>query len=151
MKEEEAYVDYDPHQLLLYVERSDGTYGALQTGAFAAKNYLTDYLENRSTTIASGIEKLKNGETSSIAFYMELNWMTVADVAARTELSRAKVRKQCVPAGFAEASIDDLCRYAEVFDITIADFFQVIVPKKNGISLKVKKTVNPLFTIIEIA
>ena len=150
MKEADAHVDYDPHQLLVYVERPDGTYGGLQTGAFAAKNHLDDFLESRANIIASGIEKLKKGEASPIAYYMEINRMTVADVATRAGLSRAKVTKQLVPAGFAVASINDLQRYAEVFDIAIADFFEVIVPRKSGIAIRRQKTTNPLFTVIEI-
>jgi hypothetical protein len=150
VKEADAHVDYESHQLLLYVERPDGTYGGLQTGAYAAKNYLDIFLENRANIIASGIEKLKKGEMSAIAFYMELNRMTVADLAARTGFSRAKVRKQLGPAGFATMTINDLRRYAEVFDITIADFFQVTIPRKNGVSVRRQKTANPLFTVIEI-
>lgn len=150
MKEKDVYVDYDQHQLLLYVEQDDGTYGGLQTGAFAAKNHLDVFLAFRSKVIASGIEKLKKGEISPVAFHMDLNGMTIADVARRAGISRAKVRKQLIPSGFSTASIDELRRYAEVFNISLADFFQMIVPKKKGISLKKQKTDNPLFTIIDI-
>ncbi len=150
MKEEDAHVDYDLHQLLLYVERPDGTYGSLQTGAFAAKNHLNDFLESREKIITSGIDKLKKGETSPVAFYLELNRMTVADLAARAGFSRAKVRKQLGPSGFATVTINDLHRYAEVFDIAIADFFEVIIPRKNDFSIRRQKTENSLFTITEI-
>jgi hypothetical protein len=150
MKEEDIRVDYPAHQLLLYAERSDGTYAGLQTGAYAARNYLGDFLQQRAGKAASGIEKLEKGEISSIAYYMELFGMTVADVAARAGLPVSKVRKQLLPAGFAGATIGDLRRYAEVFDIPAADFFQVIVPEKDGPLPRRKKTANPFFTILEI-
>ena len=43
MKENEALIDYEPHQLVLYVEKADGTFGPLQTGSFISKNYIEDF------------------------------------------------------------------------------------------------------------
>ncbi|MBN1577335.1 MAG: hypothetical protein JW913_12325 [Chitinispirillaceae bacterium] len=151
MKENDARVDYDPHQLLLYVEKEDGTYGPLQTGAYAAKNYLGDFIEKRGRIVQDGIEKLKNGQTSPVAHYLQFYSMTTADLAARAAVPLAKVKKHLTPAGFAGASLDTLRRYAEVFDLPLANLFALIVPKKDGITITARKTTNPLFTIIEIS
>lgn len=151
LKEDDARVDYAQRQLLLYVEQPDGSYKGLQTGAFATKNYLSELLEKRSKTIASGIDKLKRGEISSIAYYMELFEMTVADLAARVALPVSKVRKQLVPSGFMRASMDDIRRYVDVFNIPASNLFEVIVPRNKDISLCAQKTANPLFTILEVS
>jgi hypothetical protein len=150
VKENDARVDYDPHQLLLYVEKEDGTYGPLQTGAYAAKNFLGDFLEKRALIISTGIEKLKKGEISPVGYYLEFNGMTVADLAARAAVPLSRVKKHLTTAGFAKASLDVLRRYADVFDIPVANLFQAIVPKNDNISVTMQKTANPLFTILDI-
>jgi len=43
MKEADAKVEYQEHQMLLYVEKSDGSYGPLQTGSYMSKNYIDDF------------------------------------------------------------------------------------------------------------
>ncbi|MBN1307374.1 MAG: hypothetical protein JXA18_05620 [Chitinispirillaceae bacterium] len=150
MKENDARVDYDLHQLLLYVEKEDGTYGPLQTGAFAAKNYLGDYREKHAHIINEGIEKMKKGEISPVGYYLEFFGMTVADLAVRAAVPVGKLKRHLTPVGFAGASLDALRRYAEVFDLPLANLFAVIVPKKEGTIVTAQRTCNPLFTIIEI-
>jgi hypothetical protein len=150
MKENDARVDYEPHQLLLYVEKVDGTYGPLQTGAFAAKNYLDDYREKHAHIVNDGIEKMKKGEISAVGYYLELYGMTVADLASRAAVPVGKVKKHLTPAGLAGASLNVLRRYAEVFNLPLVNLFAVIVPKKEGTTVTAKRTSTPLFTIIEI-
>jgi hypothetical protein len=71
--------------------------------------------------------QLEAGEISPIGFYLELLRLTVEDVAARVDLRRSEVRAHLVPEGFARARVRELESYAQVFDVDVADFFQIAV------------------------
>ena len=43
MKEKDGYVDCPQQQVILYVEKEDGTYGPIQTGSYITSNFLDDY------------------------------------------------------------------------------------------------------------
>ena len=151
MKENDARVESEKHQVLLYVEKSDGSYGPLQTGAYMVANYLDDYLLKIRHIHEECIEKLRKGEISPVVYYMLLNNMTTADVAVRVGISRAKVKKHETPAGFARAPVEVVRRYADVFGISMANMFQVIVPQEKDISIASKKTGNPYLSVMEIS
>jgi hypothetical protein len=151
VKENDIQVDYKPHQVLLYVEKNDGSYGPLQTGAFATKNYLSDFIEKRQHIIKDGIDKLKKGEISPVGYYLELYHMTVSDLAARASVSVGSVKKHLTAAGFTKAPLNVIRRYAEVFNIPVANLFQMIVPKNETLSITPQKTVNPYLTFLEIS
>jgi hypothetical protein len=150
VKEEDARVDFEEHQLLLYVEKSDGSFGPLQTGAFLVKNYSDDFFEKRKNIETECIDKLRKGEISPVVYYMLLHNMTPADIAARVGISKAKVIKHQKPGGFAKASVDEVKRYADVFGVSVANMFQIVVPKEKGMSLADKKTANPYLSVLEI-
>ncbi len=150
MKEEDARVDFDQHQLLLYVEKSDGSFGPLQTGAFLVKNYSDDFFEKRRNIETECTDKLRKGEISPVVYYMLLYNMTPADIAARVGISKAKVIKHQTPSGFARASVDEVKRYADVFGVSVATMFQLVVPKEKDMSLASRKTANPYLSVLEI-
>jgi DNA-binding transcriptional regulator YiaG len=150
VKEEDARVDYESHQLLLYVEKTDGTYGPLQTGGYMAKNYIDDFFTKRQNLETECIEKLRNGEISTVSYYRQLNNMTAADLAARARISVSKVKKHEMPAGFAKASMEIVRRYAEVFDIPVANLFQIIVRGDDAIGVTARKTANAFLSVMEI-
>lgn len=150
MKEDDARVDYEPHQLLFYVEKRDGTYGPLQTGGYMAKNYLDDYFLKRRNREAECIEKLRNGVISAVSYYRQITFMTVAELAARARVSVSKVKKHETPAGFATASCEVIRRYADVFDIPVANLFQIIISAEETISVNARKTQNAFISVMEI-
>jgi DNA-binding XRE family transcriptional regulator len=150
MKEDDAHVDYEPQQLLLYVEKKDGTYGPLKTGGYMAKNYLDDFFLKRQNLETECIEKLRNGEISPVSYYRQFNNMTAVDLAARVRISASKVRMHETPAGFAKATLEIVRRYAEVFDIPVANLFQIIVRGDDAIGVTARKTANVLLSVMEI-
>ena len=83
MKEKDAHVDLESHQMTLFVEKDDGSYGSLQTGSYLVKNYLKDFWKNMDHFQKTALVQLLNNETSPIAYYMILKEMAAADVAAR--------------------------------------------------------------------
>ena len=58
MKETEAQIDFNSHQLLLYVEKSNGQYGPLQTGSYLTKNYVEDFWEKQQKFTQATVKKL---------------------------------------------------------------------------------------------
>ena len=150
MKEADARVDFEDHQLLLYVEKADGSFGPLQTGAYLVKNYSDDFFEKRRKIEAECVDRLRKGEISPVVYYMLLYNMTASDIAARVGISTGKVVKHQTPAGFAAASVDIVKRYADVFGVSAAAMFQLVVPKEKNMAVTSKKTNNPYLSILEI-
>jgi hypothetical protein len=150
VKENDARVDFDQHQVLLYVEKEDGSYGPLQTGAFLVKNYADDFFQKRQNIETECMDKLRKGEISPVVYYMLLYNMTAADIAARVGISKSKVVKHQTPAGFAKASVETVKRYADVFGVSVASMFLLVVPKEKDLAVAGKKTANPYLSILEI-
>jgi len=120
MKEKEGIVDCPEQQLILYVEKEDGTYGPLQTGSYLTKNYIDDYYEKRNRLEASLKEQLRRREISPVAYYMTLTDLSVAETAARVGISQRKVKKHMQPGTFVKIPPAVLDRYAEVFNVSAA-------------------------------
>ena len=120
MKEKEGIVDCPEQQLILYVEKEDGTYGPLQTGSYLTKNYIDDYYEKRNRLEASLKEQLRRREISPVAYYMTLTDLSVAETAARVGISQRKVKKHMQPGNFVKIPPAVLDRYAVVFNVSAA-------------------------------
>jgi hypothetical protein len=150
MKEADARVDYKPHQMLLYVEKSDGSYGALQTGSYMSKNYIDDFWDKRKRIEDEGFEKLTNALISPVGYYMLLLDMTPADVARRTGISLRNVKKHSLPEHFPKAKLSCIRRYAEVFGVPIAALFSLHAQPRASVGVSYKKTRNPFVTLFEI-
>lgn len=150
MKEKEAKIDYRDHQLVLYVEKKDGTYGPLQTGSFITKNYVDDFWRKRENLEKSSFDRIRKGEITPVAFYMTLEELTTSELAARVGISSRKVRKHMDPAHFGSVTIDELRRYAAVFNVPVTALLQGVTADAKNISLCEEKTDNPYFTILRI-
>ena len=101
-------------------------------------------------------------EISPIARFKELEELTTSELAARTGLSKRKVKRQLTHRHFLKASVEELQKYADVFNIPIANFFQIISTKEDGkwnmgydakaakkleLTISQKTTENPLLVI----
>jgi hypothetical protein len=125
MKEKDAQVKCDDHQMVLFVEKKDGTYGAVQTGSYMVHNYVDDFWDKRRKLEQDLGRRLDTGEISPVAYYLTLREMAVADLAARVGLSRGRVKKHMQPKHFREISAETATRYADVFGISVAQLHQV--------------------------
>ncbi len=150
MKENEAKIEFESHQLLLYVEKSDGEYGPLQTGSFLTKNYVDDFWEKREKLIATTTKKLTDGEISPIAYYMITVDVSTAEVASRIGISPKMVRKHQELRYFSRISIAMMQKYAAVFGVTLADMFQIQIPSATHYIPKQEKTRNPYVTALSV-
>lgn len=162
MKEKEIKVDFKDHQLILYAEKEDESIGPILSGSYMAKNHLADFYQ-----IWGGLEKelfgkLVKREISPIVRFKELEELTTAELASRTGLSKRKVKRHLSYGNFLKASVEDLQKYADVFNIPVANFFQIISTKQDDkwnmgynaeaakqmeLTISQEKTENPLLVI----
>jgi hypothetical protein len=141
MKEKDALVDFDKHRLLLYVEKADGNYGAVETGSYMVKHYVDDFWEKNRDTRERAMQRLLSNESSPIGYYMAVLGMTAADVAARAGLRPRVVKKHMQPKHFGAIRLAVAARYAEVFNIPVANLFQIARPGAAACTLSA--TANP--------
>jgi hypothetical protein len=131
MKEKDVLVDFDDQQFVIYVEKSDGSFSPVQTGSYVTKNFIGDFYELTSNLHNSLVEKLKKGEISPIFFYMTIEELTIAELAARAGISKSRVKKHLDPTGMRKATVSELSRYADVLNIPLANLFQVITTRED--------------------
>ena len=153
MKEKDLYVDYKPQQHIYYVEKEDNLYGPIISGSFLAKNYLDDYWFKQKNLEMSLRNRILEGEISPVYYYMTLQELSIADLALRVNIGRSKLKKYFKPRYFEKIGLPLLKKFAEVFDIPIANLFQVIITKedeKSKFDISQLNTKNPSFVITKI-
>jgi transcriptional regulator with XRE-family HTH domain len=156
MKEKDAIVNFKEHQVVLFTEKEDETYGPTQTGSYISGKYLDDFREKKKKLDMQEAEKWKKAEISPIYYYMMVEEMTLSDLAARVGLSKRRVKKHFGNKYFLKMKIAHLKKYADVFNVPIANFFQIINTKQDHIwrshfdendktlRLEQQETTNPL-------
>jgi len=95
MKEKDIKIDFKPHQLIVYAEKDDNSFGPVQTGSYISKNYLDDFRQKHTHLDETLIEKLKAGEISPVYYYMMMEDLSVSELAARTGIRVGKVKNIC--------------------------------------------------------
>ncbi len=164
MKENDAHVDFEHHQLILYVEKEDGSYGPIQTGSEISKNHLDDFWLKKKNLQKSFIKRILSNEVSPIEYFMTMQELSPAELASRAGINKRTVKKHLDAKYFKKATVDMLERYAAVFDIPVVNLFQVVTGRlienridentgletKNDSFIVHMKTENPLFVITKI-
>jgi hypothetical protein len=150
MKEKDVRIDYKKHQLILYVEKKDGSYGPVRTGSYITKNYLDDFWFKRKNLEKEYLEKVKTGEISSIAYYMTMEELTLSELASRVNMPERRVKKHLDPRNFGKLSVEELNRYCEVFNVPFAGMFHLIVADRGGIKIREEKTGSPFFSVLTV-
>jgi transcriptional regulator with XRE-family HTH domain len=120
------------------------TYDTDDSGKCRARYVATEMQEEINTFYVQQAERLKNlqekllaGTISPIGFYFELYRMDVKDVAARLRVGKGTVKKHLSPKGFGSIKVDTLKKYAQIFDVSVGDFFSLIsVPGAASIKLE---------------
>ncbi|MFO7828227.1 MAG: hypothetical protein R6V23_06385 [Bacteroidales bacterium] len=158
MKEKDAYIDYEPQQLVLYVEKEDGSYGPIQTGSYISKNYLDDFWEKMIKLRLSLLEQLKENEITPVFYYKMIHDFNDLELSRRTGISLFKVKRHQKVKKFKNIKLGDLQKYAYAFDIPVANLLQIItLDEKENLSnneenqtqsiVKQTKTENPFVVI----
>jgi len=144
MKEKEAYVDFEPQQLIMYVEKEDGTFGPIQTGSYISKNYLDDFWEKTVKLRNSLLEKLKKNEITPVYFYKTIHDFNDVELSRRTKIPVRKVKKHQKVDRFKTAKLSDLHKYAYAFDIPVSNLLQAFVVEDNEKNADSDKTKQPI-------
>ena len=77
--------------------------------------------EEAQARTAKAREKVKNGESSPILFFMELNMMDLPIISAYTGFWQWTVKRHLKPNVFKNLSEKKLQKYAEVFDVSVEE------------------------------
>lgn len=149
MKEKDSKIEHG-HQLILYVEKEDHTYGPLQTGSYMAGNYLDDFFEKKDKLKKKRLDELIDGKISPLAYYKDLVDIGEGDLALRVGVSRRKLRSHMTPEGFARIHVRLLEKYAEVFGVPVAQLFQIVLCDDKRVEVSYKNTGLPQVIISRI-
>jgi len=128
MKEKDGYAECPEQQVILYVEKEDGTYDAIQTGSFLSANYLDDYFLKQNNLEKALQERINKGEINAIEYYMVLEDLTISELAARAGIMKRIVRKHLIPGNFSKISETTLKKYSVVFNTPVEE----IVRRQSG-------------------
>jgi hypothetical protein len=132
MKEKDVLTDFKAHQVVLYAEKSDNSIGPVQTGSYVSGHYIDEFYNFMGKIERESFEKLQNGEISPVCLYMNIEEMTVSELASRVRLSKHRVKKHLTHKYFPTIKVSELKRYAEVFNIPVANFFQIISTRQDN-------------------
>jgi transcriptional regulator with XRE-family HTH domain len=132
MKEKEIKVDSKEQEIILYAEKDDDSIGPVLSGAYMIKNHLSDFYYIWGKLEKELIGKLLKKEISPIARFKELQELTTSELATRTGISKRQVKRHLTYKYFLKASVEELQKYADVFNIPVANFFQVISTSEDA-------------------
>ena len=162
MKEKEIKIDFKEQELILYAEKDDDSIGPIVSGSYMAKNHLADFHYIWGNLEQELIGKLLKSEISPVARFKELQEFTTSELATRTGIPKRKVKRHLKFKYFMKASVGELQKYADAFNIPVANFFQVISTsqdaswnigfnaaeaKKMPLTITQDKTENPMVVI----
>jgi transposase-like protein len=119
MKEKDIYIDFKDHEIILYAEKEDESYGAVVCGSYAAKHCLGNFFDMKEKLDKSLREELSLGRISPIHYFMVMQDMGPRDLARRVGISLRKLRRHLSPDGFKKLDDTILQKYAVVFGNTV--------------------------------
>jgi len=126
MKEKDVLTDFKAHQVILYAEKGDNSIGPVQTGSYVSGHYIDEFYNFMGKIERESFAKLQKCEISPVCLYMNIEEMTVSELASRVGLPQRKVKKHLTHQYFSSIKVSELARYAEIFNIPVANFFQII-------------------------
>jgi transcriptional regulator with XRE-family HTH domain len=126
MKEKDLSIDCPYHQVVLYAEKEDGTFGPFQTGSYMTGVNISEHFKVTSNLSRSLTEQLKSGKISPVHYFMMLEGLNLEELAGRTGIAKFRVKRHLTLKGFRKMRTGTLKRYADVLNIPIANMFQII-------------------------
>ncbi len=109
-----------------------GWLGALRDPQIGPTILLVHRDPSRLWTVESLAVEVGMSRSAFAARFKELEELTTSELAARTGLSKRKVKRQLTHRHFLKASVEELQKYADVFNIPVANFFQIVSTKQDG-------------------
>jgi len=106
--------------MILFAEKDDETYDAIQSGSYVVKHFLSDfYLKKENLEKALRADLIK-GTISPVFYYMLIQDMGPGDLAKRVGISKRKLRKHFRSDVFAKMDDVTLQKYAVIFGVSVA-------------------------------
>lgn len=133
MKEKDAHIENKDHPLILYIEKDDNTYGPVLSGAVSSKDFIDDFRSKFKHLEDSILTRIRSGEISMIYYYMMLEELTPSELANRIGISKSRVEKHFQTKYFERARLKTVRKYAEVFNVPVANLFQLIATKEDNL------------------
>ena len=107
---------------LVYATDEKGNYTtALSTGWEPKTIALSNSIDEINERIATAKEQLKNGEVSPIVYFMEFSKMDIGVLSSYVGMWQWRVKRHFKPTIFAKLSDTTLQKYAETFNISVAE------------------------------
>ncbi|MDH7446746.1 hypothetical protein [Aquimarina sp. 2201CG14-23] len=107
---------------VVYAVDKDGKYGkALSSGWEAKTIALNESLELIEEQLQETVKKIKQGELSPIAYYMELQRMDVVVLSGYVGFWQWKVKRHLKAKIFKKLSQKTLNKYAQAFEVSIEE------------------------------
>ena len=107
---------------LLYATDENGEYTTtLSTGWEPKTIALSNSIDEINERIAEAKQQVLNGEVSPVCYYMELNKMDLTILAGYVDMWKWRVKRHFKPTVFATLNDKTLQKYADAFDISIAE------------------------------
>lgn len=107
---------------LLYATDENGNYTTtLSTGWEPKTIALSNSIDDINERIAEAKMQVETGEASPICYYMELNKMDLTILSSYVGLWKWRVKRHFKPEVFAKLNDKILKKYADAFDISVAE------------------------------
>ena len=107
---------------ICYAVDDDGAFVLAKSAGWDPKNVANDQAwELIKEQIQEALSKIKAGKLSPLAFHMVRNQMGLSLLAKYVGYNRVRVWRHLRPAGFRRLKPDQLQRYADVFNLDVAD------------------------------
>jgi hypothetical protein len=107
---------------LIYATDDEGNYTtALSSGWDPKTIALSNSLEDINERIAEAKEKVKNGKSTPIVYFMEVNKMDLNILAGYVGMWKWRIKKHFKPKVFAGLTDRVLQRYADAFNISVTE------------------------------
>ena len=105
---------------LMYATDKDGKYTGVNSAGWEAENFaLRQAWDEVETSLAETEEKVKTGELSPIAWYMQKMLMDVTLLSKYVGKWEWQVKRHLKPSVFKSLKRETLQKYASVFNITV--------------------------------
>ncbi|MDL2140996.1 hypothetical protein QQY79_00560 [Flavobacterium tructae] len=107
---------------LLYATDENGDYTTtLSTGWEPKTIALSNSIDDINERIAEAKQQVEIGEVSPVCYYMELNKMDLTILSSYVGMWKWRVKRHFKPSVFAKLSNTTLQKYADAFEISIAE------------------------------